>query len=206
MSELCKKCKCNCVLVEEECIYENTSLTAQSKLLYKNGHVFKKVHLLELSRCIGQDCIDELCAAKNAAIVQATEEGKSWKECIESRWLLILDSELFKCMYSAFVEYHISLCGNISYSGEGMIEVDRRLENNVGVTRQVNGATLKNYQDKLKGVAKQFEALFVKEFDCINHLFSCYQEACNPCEVKEVKGKLSFAKPEREALSGFIKK
>lgn len=195
MPNLCKKCNCKCVLVSEECIYDNTSITAQSKILYKNEHVFNKVHKLQLRQILGKDCLDGLCKARNQAITDAELNGTTWREEIDPKWLLILDNEDFQCMYATYIEYYLLAVGKGDWSGDGIVEIDRQIDGG-GITRNLGAKDLASRKTNTFSIAKKFESLFLEEWDSLKNQFDCIEKKCTPCKEQHQYyiPKLGFAK------------
>ena len=186
--------KCKCILVDEKWIYEESGLTAESKLLIQNPWAFNRVHDLIL-RPILKDCLDQVCAAKAAAITTAQSNGTTWREEIDSKWLSIIDNNLFISMYSLYLEYYIvNKKGTAEISNDGLVEYEKRMESNSGIARSVSEKKKGAYVSSTLSEAMAYKELFTHYFKGLG--FDCSTDevtGCDPCQEQVVPSELLFA-------------
>jgi len=198
MSDICTACKCKCILVSESCIYSLTYLNAESKILIKHAHVLNFVHDFEILPILG-DCLSALCEAKSVAIKEAIGNGTNWEDEIDPQWLLIVNDTDFQGMYANFVEYYILKRSTGLITGDGLVERDRSMEQNSGISRQASTKKADRYAADALMIANKYKERFCKTWDDMKSGFDCTEpEVCNPCQ--------DHYNNEIQVIPGFAKK
>lgn len=205
MSDSCK-CQCKCILVSEECIYDLSALTAESKIVLKKPWIFDRIHDFHLRSILG-DCLDEICTAKAAAIAaaEAANDGSTYRDHIAADWLLILDNHFFRSMYALYAEFYGLRNGSTTVAGDGLIEYERAQENNTGISRNVSERKAASFNSQSLADAQSYQTRFENYLKTIADRFSCLPSSCTPCGEAKQSGISSirgFAKYEPDYANG----
>ena len=182
MSDSCK-CRCKCILVSEECIYDLSDLNTESKVVLKKPWIFDRIHDFQLEPMLGA-CLGELCQAKSDAIsaAETANDDTTFRDHIDEKWLLVLDNHYFRAMYALYAEYYATKkAGNLT--GDGLVEFERSHENNTGISRSLSARKHADAISQTLADAELYKAKFQEYLNTIAADLGCIEtEDCKPCD------------------------